>query len=59
MAQSIKCLFHKHEDLSLIPATHRKKLDTLVHSCDPSTGEMETAGPQDSLTTQPSLIGEP
>lgn len=39
--RSVKCLLHKHQDLSLIPKNHVTKLDVVAGICDPGTGETE------------------
>lgn len=41
MAQLSKCLPFKHEDLSLIPETMKKKFSGGAKACNPSTGEAE------------------
>lgn len=42
MLRLVKCLLHKHEDLSVIPSTHVKCWGVVVHAYNPSAGETET-----------------
>jgi hypothetical protein len=42
MALSVKCSFHKHEDLSSFPRTHIKLLHVVGQACDLNTKEAET-----------------
>lgn len=44
VTKSVKCLPHKHEDLSVILSTIIEKLDVAVLVWNPSTGEEETGG---------------
>lgn len=44
MAESIKCVPHKPEDLSLTPSNHVKKPAVMVDICNSSMGEPETGG---------------
>lgn len=63
MAQSLKCLSHKHEDLNLIPGanlknkTNKQVTGVVVCGCNLHAGEAETV---ESLgfTGPGSLIGE-
>lgn len=48
VAHSVKNLPCKKEDLSLIPWTHIKMEDMVVHACNPDSGEMETRGSQEA-----------
>lgn len=57
LAQSIKCLTHKHKDLSLTLTTHIKKPSVVAHVCNPSVREIET-GELPRLSAQPSLVRE-
>lgn len=42
MAQSVKCLLCKSEDLSSNPGTHvKKKLGMVAHTCNSSAWEVE------------------
>lgn len=51
----VKCLPPKYEDLSLRPHNVRKKKPVLA-VCVPAI--MVTGHPQDSLTSQPSILAE-
>jgi hypothetical protein len=44
MAQSVKCLQHKHGELSSIPRCLTNKLSLLSQPCEPSTGDSDTGG---------------
>lgn len=44
IAQTIKCLPGKHQDMSLILRTHVTRLGASVWSCVPSTRETEMRG---------------
>lgn len=48
MSRLLKGLLYKHED-PVIPRTHVKKI---VHSCDPSTEEVQTGGSLEPLASQ-------
>ena len=44
MAQLVKCLLCKHEDLSLIPKIHVQMLGAAEEVHNPSPGEAEAGG---------------
>ena len=44
IAQSVKCLPCRHEDLSSIPRTQNTKVYVPLHACNPSAVEAETGG---------------
>lgn len=45
LAQSLKCLLYKNEDLTLVPRTCRaEKLGNVVHTDNPGSEEAETGG---------------
>lgn len=41
IVQLIKCLPCKHEDISLIPRDHVKKLGMVAFACNPRIGKLE------------------
>lgn len=57
MAQPIRHLLSKHEDLSVGPRTHVKVLGILIQTHKPST-EAETGESLRVLDSQSSLVGE-
>lgn len=57
IAQSIKYLLYKHQDLSLISRTHVKEAWRVVCGCIPSTGEKRPS-PQGSMARHSSPLNE-
>lgn len=57
LAQLVKCLAFKLEDLSLDPLHLYKKPGALVPVCAPFAGEVETGGPCSSLADSPAESG--
>lgn len=57
IAELVKCLLHKSEDLSLAPRTSVKKSGVVAHTGDLSAGDWEgQADPYSLVARQPSLI---
>lgn len=52
MAQLVRCLLYKHEDLSLVPISHVQTSGISSGTCNPSMGESDKGRTPGLMTNQ-------